>query len=291
MLAYVTNDRLAAGVDHVVYGGVFAVFLQLLLIMIGLRWREKDTSVHSNYSGVATMRRTTESLSGVPGRKAYILATAVSILVVATTLLASYLWNKAASATAWADQSVTVTAPWQVTANDDFSWFPNRRGADKEFLQNYRSGVQQAALSWAVYSGRQEAELANAEDGLANAKGWSITANGHADATVGGQRIRAQQSLAQSGTISRSIWSWYCVGGEYTGSLARVKFLQAKARVFGKPATVAVVSVGTDRNRDDLETERALQDFLRHVSFPSSSWSKDSFTKTQPSQANDAGAQ
>src|SRR5262249_23481628 len=40
LLAYLSDNRLAAGVDHIVYGAVFATLIQLGLIAVGLRWRE-----------------------------------------------------------------------------------------------------------------------------------------------------------------------------------------------------------------------------------------------------------
>ncbi len=42
MLAYLSSNRLAVGVDHLIYGWVFFGLVMVLLLWIGSRWREDD---------------------------------------------------------------------------------------------------------------------------------------------------------------------------------------------------------------------------------------------------------
>src|SRR5579863_955556 len=43
LLAYLTNNRLAADVDHLVYGWVFFTVVQVALFVVGLRWQQAPT--------------------------------------------------------------------------------------------------------------------------------------------------------------------------------------------------------------------------------------------------------
>src|SRR5262249_21157037 len=58
LLAYSTNNRVAVGMDHIVYGGLFSTIIQVTLLAIGLRWREQWALPPSNHedSTAATLR-------------------------------------------------------------------------------------------------------------------------------------------------------------------------------------------------------------------------------------------
>ena len=42
MLGHLSNNRLAVGVDHLIYGWIFFGLVMVLLLWIGSRWREDD---------------------------------------------------------------------------------------------------------------------------------------------------------------------------------------------------------------------------------------------------------
>ena len=270
LLAHLTNNRVAAGVDHIVYGTVFSVFVQLLLIIGGLRWRqtsEPDVSVDSSHPTAASAP---PSNGYRTGRTPFVLAGVVLAVVAAAPLIAARLWNRAPVAARLAGFPVPVNPPWQLAPDNDMSWIPEVHGADGEFRQTYRQEKGQVRLSWAQYSGRRPLDLAAASSAVANTGSWVLVADGFRNATIGGQNVKIRQSLLQCGSESHSIWTLFSVNGEYTANPGRVRFLQAKARLLGKTASVAVIRLGADNRTDASEAERLLQDFLHHASFPAS---------------------
>ena len=46
MIGHLSNNRLATGVDHVIYGWVFFGFVMMLLFWIGSQWREPDAAAN-----------------------------------------------------------------------------------------------------------------------------------------------------------------------------------------------------------------------------------------------------
>ncbi len=267
LLAYATTNKLAAGVDHIVYGGFFAVLIQLLLMAVGLRWRQRAEPIKGIAPDACAVDILKTNDDCAPTKAALFAAAAVCALVVVAPLVAAHLWNRAPATTEWADPPVIVSAPWQVAAGGDVSWAPERHGPDREFRESYKCGIRRVDLDWVLYSGRHGMDFGAAPDGIANAKSWALAADGMGSAMVGGRRIKVSQSLIESGETSRAVWSWYYVSGEYTASRARVRLLQAKARLLGRPAGVAVISLGADNLMNALDTERALQEFLLHASF------------------------
>ncbi len=263
-LAYVTNNRLAAGVDHIVYGAVFVVLIQLILMLIGLRWRQHPEPISRIIRTDAEMPR--RRVSGWwPDRTLF--AGAVSLLIViAAPLFAAKLWSKSPDITAWDDPPVRVTAPWLVTANSDLNWEPDQRNPERKFDQSYQYLASRVALSWALYSGRRQMDFEMTPDGTENTQ-WILTDDGIKTAMVNGRRIQVSGSLIESAHTSRRIWTWYYVSGEHTASRERVRLLQAKARLLGRPASVIVIRLGTDNLTNSADSEQELQDFLLHTSF------------------------
>jgi hypothetical protein len=140
LLAYLTDNRVAAGVDHIVYGGLFSVLIQLALIILGWQWRESrgpEDPIAPNYPDMLSAPPTGNVVhSGTP----YIIAAAALALICPVPLLATHLGNRATTATTWPDPPVTVTAPWQIAELYDLGWAPAVHGPDKELSESFKDG-------------------------------------------------------------------------------------------------------------------------------------------------------
>ena len=280
LLAYLSNNKLAQGVDHLIYGGIFSVFIQLVLIAIGLRWREKPEPsgrIALNNTDIANLtanhprNNPRPDYDVSPGQPAFFVAAGASALIVLTPLVAGYLWSRSMVKTEWADPPVSVTAPWQVTAPGVAKWAPEWHNPDRVFSESYENDSDRVDLDWVLYSGRHALDLLATS--VADTNSWAHATDDLDNAIVAGQPIEVHRSLIRSGTVLRSVWTWYCVSGEYTASRAQVRLLQARARLLGKPAGVAVITLGVENPRNDLEAKRVLQEFLLHASFcPSPGW-------------------
>ncbi len=81
LLAYLTNNRLAVGVDHIVYGWLFFIVIQLALFAIGLYWREsprhEDKSILVHPAIVAVL-----PTEPVPSTKAALIAAIAAVALV-----------------------------------------------------------------------------------------------------------------------------------------------------------------------------------------------------------------
>ena len=92
LLAYLTDNRLAVGVDHIVYGWIFFTGLQLLLFGLRLKWRE---TTH-----VATESKSSSGANVAAGREEHspssVSTAAISalILIAAAPLVSARLWSR-----------------------------------------------------------------------------------------------------------------------------------------------------------------------------------------------------
>jgi exosortase A len=266
LLAYLTDNKVATGVDHIVYGEIFAVFIQLVLVVVGLRWREKCTLEDPVIPGdTVTDPRLNDHR---PAYRGPLVLTGASLLLVCLTPpTASRLWNRASAAEEWGDPPVVVTAPWKAEEATDDSWALHRRDPDRIFSRSFTNEKNRIDLYWTLHSGRRGLDLAMTYSPVDSPNPWILAADGLVSAPVEGRHATIRRSLIESGQDSRVVWAWYRVGGEYTANPARVRFLQAKARLLGGSSSVVAISLGANSQPDLADSERALQEFLRHVSF------------------------
>lgn len=265
-LAYSTNNKVAAGVDHIVYGGLFTVVIQLILIAIGLRWRE-DRSLTEHVAGEQHLAVvSTIDQGNFPGKAALMLATGLAAMILVAPIFAAYLWNRSVATTHWESPPVMVTAPWQTVATGEMSWAPVWHGPSIEYGKSYEHQAERVDLLWVLYSGREEIDLLPPSEAIESAQSWTVVQQDLRTVKIGLRDSSVFQNLIQSGKTSRTVWTWYWIDGEHTSNRARVRFLQTKARLLGEPSEVAVISIGADRP-DDISEESALQEFLGHTNF------------------------
>ena len=262
LLAYLTNYRVATGVDHIVYGGVFFITLQIALLSLGLRWREAPRD--SNQPAT----RGLPTAGARPTKAKVLLAAAVMALTVFTPLLAKHLWEKSATAAGPERLSIIVDPSWRRAEIMDDTTDPEFCDSEKGIREQYQSGRQRIDVCWASYSSRDETQLEGAARGYGNPGFWLLAEETVGHESLNGKQVALEQDLLQSGTNLRLVWTMYWVGGEYTSNAFRVKLLRAKARLLGKSAATAVIVLGSD---DPLEgvgaAHNALENFMAHASF------------------------
>jgi exosortase A len=262
LLSYATNYRLAAGVDHIIYGGVFFVGLQIALMTIGLHWREKP----EDYAPVALGEPANKSRGLQP--KQGIVAVAAIVVIVTAPLLAKHFWESSSAKATPQELSVTLGPSWQQVETLQESWNPDFRSPENQFRRQYEFGEHRVDLCWAYYSGRNPAQLDDAAKGYGDPQLWSRASEKIEHGMLNGHEVTIEKDLLQSGTNSRPLWRVFWVAGEYTASATRVKLLQARARLLGKSAATGVIVLGTEDPLDGVNAaQKTLQNFLAHTLF------------------------
>jgi exosortase A len=270
LLAYLTNNRLAADVDHIIYGWVFFTIVQLSLFVVGLRWRQASSEDDLPQNTAANLAPAKNAQQKFSLKVMLVAASLIGTFLVLTPVVTERLWSRATSNTGgpqWPDPPVLVSSPWLATTAYDMSWAPDLRGANRGFVQSYVSGQHRIDLYWALYSGERGFELLNPYNRVTNLKVWPVVADDFGYETINNTRVRLNRTLIGSGAVSRSVLTWYWINGEYTGSSIRVKFLQVKSRLLGNSAPTCVITISTDSIGDSSTTETVLEDFLAHASF------------------------
>jgi len=266
-------------VDHIVYGGLFSTVIQVTLLAIGLRWREQGA--------VQQSRREESTAAALPvdgdrswRRTALPLTMAMATMMLLAAMIANRLWNRAAMTTRWTEPPVTITTPWQSSVAGDMSWAPLWRGQYAKYSKSYEYMGKRVDIYWVLYSGRQRTDLSLPSDAIASTQAWAVVRQDLRNVVIAGKNLEVYRTVIRSGSTSRTVWTWYSINGEFTANRNRVRLLQAKSRLLGDSAEVAVICVGSDGPSIVSGEDEALQECVVHLNFRNNITAA-SFTKLQ----------
>ncbi|MDQ8754689.1 exosortase A [Sphingosinicella sp. LHD-64] len=240
---------LAAGFDHVVYGGIF--FAIVIALILALSWRFFDRGPDDPWFDAATRR-------SEQGR------TPIAVAAAATVLIAAFpvAWSAAVSAGA-RPVPATLTLPdvpgWQrVPARGGIPWRPHFAGADLFRMARYRDRQgREVDLAIAVYARQLEGrELIGFGQGAVGPdSAWAWTAG--APAPLDGRAER----IASHGLV-REVVSFYRVGGITSGSGMAVKLETMKVRLIGGPQRAVAVLASAPALAEGVSPRPAIDAFL-----------------------------
>lgn len=237
LVAYLSNNQIAAGIDHIIYGWVFFSFVTFLLFGLGYAMREPP----DEDDGVVRVAAR-ESGSWTTS-----VAAAAGVVIVA---LATLLFADSATA-----RSATIGRTISAPAFRDFvkvplqrnEWAPRFAGADLQLDQAYERDGRRFGFHLGLYAHeRQGAKAVTIEHGFEPTDVWKSGAlQTIAASTPDGPLSVTALRISAPGRY-RTIWYWYWIGGEFTGSPYAAKYLRVKSLLSGGNVATAIVAVSTE---------------------------------------------
>jgi exosortase A len=267
MLAHLTDNRLAAGVDHLVYGWVFFGLVMLALFWVGGRWREDDTLMTS-----AQIATRSEPGGARPMRVVFpLLASALAAVMMWPPLLGALNAQGMHGPVAFA--GLKPTAGWQSIAPERVpDWKPHFSGMRGELREAWEGGGAPVGLYIAYYRDQHGGEeLVNSENRVLKYKDkqWSMAAYGERAAQLGMQEVDVRTIEIFDASNRLLVWHWYWVDGRWTTSDYVAKLYQTLARLSGRGDDSAVVMIYTPVLVDERQAaETRLAAFLRDMGSP-----------------------
>jgi exosortase A len=260
LLGQFTDNRLAHGVDHIIYGWIFFTAITAIVIFLALRWSDLKRDAQPTARVVRQeLNRNGQSVTA----KRLVLPAMLPIMVVACF----------ASAAAWSDRVLEakleahfpVSPPWVAISGAEQGWMPKSGNSLSQVLGRYSTGSKTADLFIAYYSAHTGIQIVEGWNLVSDRRRWTGDKIERIRIRVGRHYLTINQAVIRSGTVERLVWCWYWVGGEFTGDPIRAKYLQARGRLLGRSAPVAQISVATDFAEDTSETAATLENFVLHT--------------------------
>jgi EpsI family protein len=257
LLGHLSNNRLAAGVDHLIYGWLFFGVVMLIMFWIGSRWREPAAE--------AVTEAVPSTAGGAPGSGGFWIAAGVVIAV-------AVMWPFAERSTRVAPRAaapvlaIDSIAGWTRVA-DDTGFMPRFTEPSAMLRQSWRHGRAVAGLQVAYYREQtQERKLVSSENVLVHPEDRTWT------------RTRRNRRIVEFGNTSHDVfetqirgpdgrryvvWQWYWIDGTVTSSDALAKARIALTRLTERAddsAGVIVYAADTDSEPGDATLKSFVKD-------------------------------
>jgi len=238
MLAYLTNNQVAVGVDHLIYGWIFNVTILLILFSLGIQFRDGPVPPRSH-----------------AGETAHTVPRFILVLFATAAALAIYLGPAYAS---WRDSVPVVINARPLTdlltlnnwsaSETARAWKPIHSGADSEFIARLDSGTPHSPpvdLAIEYYGRMREGRsIIATTNRLWDPSEWRQVGVARVKARVGNVGLELTERVIWSLSEKRLIWSTYWADGRFTTSATTVKLLQLKTAFVGNPAA-ALLALST----------------------------------------------
>lgn len=261
-LAYLTDNRIAAGADHIIYGWGFFSLVMLVLLAIGSTFA--DRSRGSQWLHGSARGQPYGHTQARPKPWRHVFAAAAALIILSAP---GYVWALMGTPVVAPDHRpapISVSEAWLRLPLANPDWQPQFPGADWTLRDTYRQGEDEVDVFVAFYDyQRRGAEVVYYANSIADEKTWSPN-----DAAIATVHQRASLVAARADDLASSInhriviW-WYWVDGQLTESALRAKILQLAARLFGGSQAAAVVAVSVEYDGDRDKAIATADRFLR----------------------------
>lgn len=254
MLGFLSDNRIATGVDHLLYGWLFFGIVIVLMFWIGGRWREDldpvETPRQPSLAEAGTRR------SGLARLVPLALAIVVAPLVLHHVEQSELLHPADVSPV----PALTISAPWQELNAPPVRFKPSFMGYREDSLRHYSDGKHIVSVYVATYADQRPGhELVQSQNALLlpNDPHWNRLSEGQGPDSGAGHWLGTRMARESTRAL---VWSGYWINGHLVTNDYVAKSLLVLERLRGQPDTSAFIAVWA--TADDLTAAAAaLQAF------------------------------
>lgn len=262
LLGHLSGNRIAVGVDHIVYGWVFFGLVIALLFWIGARWRE-DTEPNV---GILPVRSDAgRSVGGEGrGRMAFVIA-------LGAVLAIAGVWKPAG---AFLESQVSTSAPklepfpgasgWSAREGQLTDWRPGFQGAGARLSRVFSRDGKEVGVYVDYYRNQSlNSKLISSANRLIAPKSpWISTLEGETRIDLDGSPISIRFDQLRGPDHRLLVWRWYWVDGRWTANDYLGSAYLALARLLGRGDDAAVIFVHTPAGDDGNAAEQVMKEFV-----------------------------
>lgn len=220
MLGHLSDGKLAAGVDHLIYGWVFFGVVIMIMFAIGMRWREDG--------GDADDRQSSPACADSPavGAGQLALASLVFVVVVAAPhAVLGALESGGPKPPPRLDSQLLAVGGWKVADESSVQWKPAFNNPSAEMNVTLAYGDRRVGVYIGYYRQQNyERKLISSDNVLVRTtdKQWAQFGRGTRSIPLDAQAVmvRSGQLRAHAGAGEQRLvaWHWYWINGRVTAN-------------------------------------------------------------------------
>lgn len=253
LMAHLTDNRLATGVDHIWFGWAIYGVVMGVVYWLGMRWADPVPEAETSPAPATSAPRSA------------LVALLAGVLMAAVWPSAAGLLPASKGAQAKLDPLVPV-AGWTVTsAKPEDKFHPAYQGARAELSQAFTSPDGRVGLSVQLFADQSQGrELVNSENTLVNQadKRWYVAEQQDVAKTVRGAPLPIVASRLNGHDEKLLVWQAYWVGGRWTTSNYLAKAYQLISQLTGHGDVAALVAIYTPLDDDGQAAQHRLSTFI-----------------------------
>ena len=268
MLGHLSGNKLAVGVDHLLYGWVFFGIVILLMFMIGARWAEPDSvpGMEGINANAATPTSPPQNVARFWGA-----AAAMALLVTLPHLAIEALENRDIAARNTVSEPMPPVKGWQVADFEGIAFKPAFQNPSAEVNRHYALDGRTVGLFLGYYQHQDYSrKLVSSNNVLISGKDphWERAGSGSHRLAWGEQALEVRtaelRSVAQALHLTPEnlvVWQFYWIGGQVTANDHLAKVYGALNRLMGRGDGSAVIVAYTRKDQAG-SAEALLSSFL-----------------------------
>jgi EpsI family protein len=243
VVAYVSDMRLATGIDHIIYGWMFFGMVMFVLFYIGSRFRDSNQAIFGTTAFDRGKRKTKAS------NTASLLATAVAATMVSVSspiAAKRFAVEHEGDAVKWHVPALpSDLARWLGPKQVNGGWRPLYNGADASLVGSYENKAGEVRVYIAYYFNQQQrAELIRSGNKIYSSDRWIRKSYSEQTIELGDDEHRVVNvARLDDGRVYMLIWYWYEIGGHVTTNKVRAKLVEAWLGIRRKPFSSALFAV------------------------------------------------
>ena len=256
VLAYLSGNAIATGVDHVLYGFLFFSFLTAVLIVAGMKSYQPEVET----PGATVVARRVHHRSA--GKLIFIGLMVIALMLTATAC-AKRVWRQTEMTSV--PDMISPPAGWIQVPNDiDQEWAPDPASVQSRDIRSYASVSGTVAVCFIQYpNARRGVELINSFNLIGRSATWTVVSTAHKSAVIHGKAVSISEYVVSHGPLRRLVWLWYEIGETTTSDPYRLRLAQATNRLLGLPDSTSVYVISTTLGGEPAEAERTLSTFVK----------------------------
>ena len=267
MIGHLSDMRLAAGIDHLIYGWLFFGLVSLMLFWFGAAWRDQALPAGAWPQPARNAPPASSPVEQSRTGKLAAVATTAGALVLAWPLAAHWLLD--AAPTLAPSRALTVIGPpppWQNGALSSYDWQPLHAGHPQRYAGKFSNGNRSVSLylTWYPHQSRG-AELLTPVPPEPGSVQWTEIASSLHIIAVGARRLPVRVTIMQAGPQKLLVWRSYRIDGAETASLERIKWRLAAAKLLRHPDGGTEIALASAFDEQPEDAANAMQQLLQSM--------------------------
>ncbi len=268
MIGHLTNNKLAAGADHLIYGWVFFGIVMTGLFHIGMRMSDVDKARKTPPKPVLSNGAGTKG-SSVP-------TTSTVALLCVLVAFAAPSWSAYVAQIRETSSSgpVALSVPrpasaWSASGRPLTQWAPLYAKPAAQFRQTYHSAASGDVELYVAFYRNQQGDSKLLTYGttslVAYDPEWYFAHRRRVKAIGGSSSLEVEELRVVSRFGNLLVWQWYWLDGFETPRVWEAKLAQARSRLYGAVdhSAAVVLMAPYDDNADPARGQ--LQNFVRDM--------------------------